>query len=375
MDDLVIAAQACCGSHEARQSSRDELPERGAMQSDEFMQVLADRVPKGRRKMYALTSEIRDVWDACGRVMGHPLAGGQLDLESLDEVAVALEHALVSIRTLDLEVFEASDKATYLATRDDLASRAGRTVRGLIAPRNNAVHHADVIDPDVTRAVGPMPGTVDRYLIHPRWKARADLPARMFQQQAVAQAYDEACARVSILDTLLDAFAFFDGLDPSLARRRADGSLEGFPLPPYDIATGYRRLTPDQPSERDWQDGLRVEIQAALPAGSRTILGKVAVAGRLVLCGDTAAGPGRTHCFTESEDQVVRDVGFGATYDVALAEGNGRCSVFGGVLVSPAGPVATAALRDLAGDNRPWADWWHLCEDDAEYYLRQRRPL
>lgn len=132
------------------------------------MRVAGDRIRKGELKMLALATEIRDVWDACASVVGSPVPGGTLDLHDLDRVVVALDHALVTIRTLDLEVFDASDQAAYRAARDDPASRQGRTVRALTAPRNSAVHHADVIDPDVASAAGPVPGTEGRYLINPR---------------------------------------------------------------------------------------------------------------------------------------------------------------------------------------------------------------
>lgn len=160
----------------------------------------------------------------------------------------------------------------------------------------------------VASAAGPLPQSGGCYLINPRWKAREALPARMFHgkhRPTLASAYDDAYAGVPILDTLLDAFAFFDGLAPSLARRHEDGSLEGFPLPPYDFALRYRRLAPDWPTERVWNGRAWLVAQAGPPHGSRTIVGRITVSGRVILCGDTIAGAGRTQAFTELAEQVV----------------------------------------------------------------------
>lgn len=344
------------------------------------MRVARERTRKGELKMLAFVTEIRYVWDACGAVVGGPGPGGTFDLRDVDGVVVALDQALVTIRTLDLEVFDASDPTAYRAARDDPASREGMTVRALTAPRNSAVHHADVIDPDVASAAGPVPGTADRYVINPQWKDRSELPDRMFEDQkrrhrkALADAYDSACAGVPVLDTLLDAFTFFDRLAPALARRRPDGSLDGFPLPPYPLAFRYRRLAPDWPTEREWDQRARAAAQAALPGGSRTVKGTVGTPDGLVLCGGTAVGHGRTESFTEDPEQVVRDVETGATYVVTLPDGPAACVVTGGALATAAGPVDLSSLPDLSGDSLPWADLWALCQDDAEHYRRQRDP-
>ncbi len=350
------------------------------MRSDGGVQIAVERVRKGSLKMYGLAIEIREVWDACGRVRGDLMPDAGLVLENLDDVVVALDHALVTIRTLDLEVFEASNCCAYRAARNDPASRLGRTVQALTAPRNNAVHHADVVDPDVGSAAGPMPGAEHRYLINPRWKSRRDLPARMFEddkgryRNPLAQAYDDTCAGVPILDTLFDAFAFFEGLAPQLARRQGDGSLEGFPLPPYDLALRYRRLAPGWPAEYDWHQRTRQATQAAPPDGSRTIRGRINAQADLVLCGDTAVSAGLTRAFTEPVQQVLQDVQLGAKYYVRSKNELLQCLVSGNVLATSNGPLTLASLPDLAGDARPWADWWALCQDDSEYYRRQRQP-
>jgi hypothetical protein len=172
--------------------------------------VSSDRVRKGEVKMFALMRAIRDFWEACAAVPGRVVPGGQLEIDSLDGVIVALDHALVTIRTLDLEVFSASDESNYLLLRDGQSSREGTTVRALIAPRHNAVHHPDVIDPHIASAAGPVPGT-QWFVINPRWKLRSEVPSGMFRTQngkpnpGNERAYDTAAAGIPILDTLLDA--------------------------------------------------------------------------------------------------------------------------------------------------------------------------
>jgi hypothetical protein len=343
------------------------------------MHIAEERVRKGELKMYGLMVEIRQFWRVCGEVRGHLAPGGQLDIEDLDDVIVALDHALVSIRTLDLEVFQRSDEQTYLTARDDATSRQGQTVRALTAPRNSAVHHADVVDPAIASAAGPMPETRDVFLINPRWKPRSELPERMFQDDkgkpraTMAKAYDDACAGLPVLDTLLDAFAFFDTLAPQLARRQDDGRWEGFPLTPYPIAIRYRRLAPDWLTEAQWGRQHREQTQKIIPTGPRTIRGAIDAVDGLVLCGDTTTAWG-TQAFTEPVEQVVRDVLAGARYDFHAGSGTvGRASSSGGALEVPSGQIEQSIITRLDNDVRPWRAWWEMCADDAEYYAQQRR--
>lgn len=115
------------------------------------MKVVSDRLGKGQLKMRSLATSIRDVYDASASVRGRVMPGSILEFDELDDVVNALDNALVSVRTIDLEVLEPSDRTAYQAAR--AGSPTGGVVRGLTPVRNNAVHHIDVVDPDLARAV------------------------------------------------------------------------------------------------------------------------------------------------------------------------------------------------------------------------------
>jgi hypothetical protein len=162
----------------------------------------ADRVEKGRLLMAGLGEEIRGLWDTLSRIDAAPAPNGHLDLsgDSVFDVLNWLRRALTSIRSLDLEVFDNSDPQRYLDAR--AADRRGMAVRGLTAPRNNAVHHPEVVDPGVDRAIGPLEDGC--YLIFPVWVQRTSRLDPMFTTQngsfstSYAQAYDSQVAGRSL---------------------------------------------------------------------------------------------------------------------------------------------------------------------------------
>lgn len=215
------------------------------------MKVAADRVRKGELKLRALVDEIRRFSHACRTIRGTLAPGSAVDIEHIDEVINAVDNALVAIRTLDLEVFEKSDPTAYRALRS--TDPQGGVVRALTGPRNSAVHHPQVIDPDLDRVVGPID---DVFIIFPKWKHRSELPTETFQYAtgpkkgqpiaAYIAAFDTFAAGRRVLDTLMDAFSFFDRCDPAIADRDDDGNLRGFLLPPLPIGE-YLRLGPDWP--------------------------------------------------------------------------------------------------------------------------------
>ena len=121
--------------------------------------------------MAGLGEEIRGLWDTLSRIEAAPVPGGRLDVSenSIFDVLNWLRRALTSLRSLDYEVFTKSDKVAYEAVR--ATDPRGMAVRGLTAPRNNAVHNPEVVDPGVDRAMGPF-GEDGRYLILPVWVQR-----------------------------------------------------------------------------------------------------------------------------------------------------------------------------------------------------------
>jgi len=336
---------------------------------DGAMQVTARLRRKGELKLRALVTEITNVHKACQEVDGQIVPGGHVEFEHIDHVVNALDHALVSIRTLDHEVFEASNKREYLALRD----HDGAVVRGLTAPRNAAVHSGDVIDPDLARAVGPIER---RFIIFPRWKQRAAISGGAFAKTAsgALAAYDVSVAGRTLLDTLFDALAFFDRCDPSLVDRAADGAIVGLPLAPLPIA-GYCRLHPDWPSHEEVDARIRRDVTAAPPSGSeRRVDGFVRTASIATnLCGYTQITDVYAQAFTEPVAQVVADIAMGYVYKVDVDGSSIALRVEQGALLVDGERFDIGRLPDLTS-TEPWMGWAQLAAGDASYYRSQRRP-
>ena len=333
------------------------------------MDVTADLRRKGQLKLRGLISEIAEVHHACQSVAGQVVPGGNVEFEHIDHVVNALDHALVSIRTLDLEVFENSDATSYRAARE----RDGHVVRGLTAPRNAAVHSGEVIDPDLARAVGPLR---DRFIVFPRWKQRAAIPANAFNRtsaQAIA-AYDAAVAGRTVLDTFFDALSFFDRCDPTLLDRDTRGGIIGLPLAPLPIP-GYCRLHPDWPSSEEVDANIRREFSSALPFGiRRRVDGYVRLpTGEMHLCGYTQLSESFSKTFTEPVAQVTADVADGYRYELAL-DGIARELGANGVALTMAGrSLDLSQLVDLT-PIEPWSRWAECAANDAAYYRAARHP-
>lgn len=323
--------------------------------------------------MRALASAIRRFSDECAQVDGRIERGATLELEHIDAAVNALDDALVAIRTLDLEILEGSDRA-YTAKRK--ASPRGMVVRALTGPRNSAVHHPDAVDPDLARAVGPVErGT---FIVFPKWKLRAELPKEMFQVNgknvnAYVEAYDHSAAGRLVLDTLMDAFAFFDSCDGRLSDRDGTGQLIGFPLPPLPIADSYYRLAPDWPDTETVHHQIRQQAALAMPAGEgREITGRLTVPSGVVYCGYTIIHGGR-HAFTEAAEQIQRDIQAGFHYFVTSGDGPVSVGVQDEELILGADLFDNGSLVDWTDrDDEVWVGLWGLCASDAHYYRRQR---
>ena len=221
-------------------------------------------------------------------------------------------------------------------------------------------------------------------VIFPRWQARGLLPTAMFEYHDkkrrgqlntdYALSYDNAVAGRLLVDTLMDAYAFFESCDPSLVERDADDQISGFPLPPLPFAAGYVRLQPDWPSHEHVDSEIRNRTRSALPHGrDRQIRGLLSVGGAVVCCGYTdSAGP-YARSFTEPLDQVVADIGAGFEYLVELDGTQARVTLHEGAAVTDGRELASIAELMLTGDDEePWNGWWSLCQDDARYYRAQR---
>ena len=341
--------------------------------------------------MAGLGEEIRGLWDTCSRIEAGPVPGGGFAIseDSLFDVLNWLRRALTSIRSLDLEVFANSDKAGYEAVR--ATDPRGMAIRGLTAPRNNAVHHPEVVDPGVDRALGPF-GEDGRYLIFPLWVERTKSLDPMFKQNgklsnSYAAAYDAHVAGRSLCDPLMDAFDFFDSLAPTLARRDSSGQLAYFPLPTPPLAGvgDFLRLMPSSPNERkqravlDLQQRFHLELER--PEGQeRFITGAIQTDDdELVLTGYTVVSETYRHSFLEVPAQVESDIRGGFPYSVsrpAPAAGTESVRLNADLTLVDGRPLPTTELLAAARSNAEvLGGQWDLCQRDANYYARFRMPL
>ncbi|MDD7961394.1 hypothetical protein [Microbacterium thalli] len=334
--------------------------------------VTPDRMRKAKQKMTALADAIGRFHVTRSKVGADLNSGSTLEIHNSDPLVNAIDDALVAIRTLDLEIFEASNSAVYVGKRG--ASSCGMTVRGLTAPRNTAVHGSEVIDPDIDRAVGPV--AHNQYIVWPIWKDRSDIPHAAFAKTSAGalQAYDSNVAGRPVLDTLMDAFRFFTDYDPCLAEGGSAGQAYGFPLPALAVS-GYERLHPDWPDHAEAEVRIRKEAQSTRPGGvRRKVEAILEVDGQTVVAGYTVADS-VSIAFTEPISQVLKDVQGGYRYEIVGDSGDITIDVRSDQL-SAGGRSLEEAVGVPTGiaATAPWEEWWRLCVEDAAYYRAQRQP-
>lgn len=327
---------------------------------------------KGELKVRDLARCIGRYAFTCAHAEGITLSE-QAGFEDLDDIINDLDHCLYSIRVLERDVFEASNKQAYDKLRKTLPE--GGVVTALRSLRDAATHHDAVIEPNLVRAVATFGAS--HFIVFERWRPRNELPSDTFDNlegkylQERADAYAEHVAGRYVLDTLFDAFHFFDLADPKLVKRDPDQQIRGFPIPPLDVPDGYYRMHPDWPTHDVADRARRDHAGTELPAGDQRLIEGALGHGR-TLVGWTERDGNRS-AFTEPVEQVVADVRRGYAYLVTVDGRPCPVQLEGGGLV--AGGVALAdVLTDLhQGTDDRWAAWAELAADDALYYQRQRR--
>ncbi|WP_055534334.1 hypothetical protein [Streptomyces graminilatus] len=204
------------------------------------------RHAKGLQKMHGLALYITRVWETAASFETSLCKGPQPDSE---RIALEVAPALAAIRTLDLEVVRNSQRPNgqhrYLRLQD--TDPQGQVVRGLVLPRNADVHLPAALDIHTDIDLGD-----SKWRVIPRWQPYAMLPQNIRTSTGTRPsshtAYQDAVGGYRVIETLLDAFAFFLRCDPSLARRGPTGALMYFPLRTYDWNPSERRH-PDQPNQ------------------------------------------------------------------------------------------------------------------------------
>lgn len=340
------------------------------------MQVDAALVRKGELRMRALVEDINRCAAKCANYTGSVVPGEMVEFEDFDLIINEVDRALWVIRTLDDEVYCASDEAAYKTLQANVPG--GQVVLAFGALRDVATHRPEVVDPEIGRAVGPVDD--GRFLIFPRWKQRANLPGNVFatrkgkpQVDRIA-AYDAHVAGRYVLDTLIDAFDFFDHCDGRLARRDSEGQIEGFPLRPLLAAgIGYYRLGPDWPTHEEAKRNLFKLAGNAIPAGAeRSIVGTIQ-AGTTV-CGWTEMGRAGRASFTEPVRQVVADIGRG--YPYVLDMDGSPVTADGDRLTTADGRALADVVPDVEKSTEAsWMIWWVGVGANADLYMRQRKGM
>ena len=220
----------------------------GVWDSEHFP-VPPDRAAKAKRWMLALQRQVRATWIAT--VDNNSVLCRTHGIESdVAPVGVELALALVAVRVLDLEVFHHGHGQRY---EDHRASKpGGRVVDGMTLIRNAEVHLPTVVDPQVDAALSIPLEWLDsdewpyasQYQLAPVWLPFADLPEEVRDHDRTSSrckdSYADALAGRLVVDTLLDAVAFFRECDPAVAARDSDGELACFPLPEFLPIDGQR---------------------------------------------------------------------------------------------------------------------------------------
>lgn len=336
-----------------------------------------DRRTKGQQKMDGLALAITHVWEAAASTDTALVRGVGLNVDS-ERVALEVAPALSAVRTLDLEVIRRSQSPADGQRYVDLQSTdpQGQVVRGLVLVRNADTHLAATLDLHVDRVVD----TSGQWRVMPAWQPYGRLPATIRSSTGTARqvhaAYRAAVGGHLVIETLLDAFAFFMRCDPTLARRRTDGELAYFPLPPY-TSHDYERRHPEQPNRSVIETKVRHAAVDTPPSGDcREILYRLTSDGVPVYC-EYTVGSGIRSLFTEAGPQIARDLRAGYPY-VSVAADSTRHDVS----VGADGRLETdgLALEDypFALPHRhplpeTWLAWWRLTSEDAFLYRAQRQ--
>ncbi|WP_406485905.1 hypothetical protein [Streptomyces phaeochromogenes] len=345
-----------------------------------------DLQAKGRQKMHGLALYVSHVWEACASTDTKLCRDHGLVVDS-ERVALEIAPALAAVRTLDLEVFRAglhgADDQRYLARQK--TDPQGQVVLGLVLARNADIHLPAALDLHVDRVVGDGDG----YRVMPSWLAYDRLPAvvraskrspgsKNGTSEVSHDAYRDSVGGHLVIETLLDAFAFFRRCDPALARCVPQTEdLTYFPLSATNTGHGYERRHPDQPNWADFGAEVRRLTEDVPPSGAgREVSYRLDSEGKAVYCGHTVERFGLRSAFTESAAQIARDVRAGYLYVAVAADGVHHPVTVGADSCLWADSVALESFPFPQPHRHPlpqtWLAWWQFVLDDPFWYRRQR---
>lgn len=300
--------------------------------------------PKAHRYMRSLRRAVLRYWYAT--------------MEDLEAAAIEATGAASIVNTLDEAVFQAAHGTPYKEFRKK--ARLGRVVTGLELIRNCEAH-APVIAADLLRVNHmfgvPLGNGGQAMRSVYTWAPYLDLPvayrevstsASQRQRRARAEAqhgYRNAVEARWVMETLLDALAFFEGLDPSLLAPSSPAvrwsfapvqipdtdpdesppsdwyiavpqGLDGYELYLPDLACrSFERRSARWPAADAAMRQLIKQSQSAPPAAeSREITARLEQQGRTIgYAGRAGTGP-TLFTWVETSRQVWRDVRRGYRY-------------------------------------------------------------
>lgn len=355
---------------------------------------------KARQWCRALQRQIRATWWAAVETDTHLAPDGAVH----DEAEAVMVEAGLSVAAIQVlyEIFLGAyprssphDPTPSAFEAYSYSDPEGQAVSGLKLIRNGEMHADSIVVPDVQRVVGVTFDDGTRgYRVFPHWAVYSALPTevrdahhpppkkqlntlgKLKTNQTHHTHYQQAVGGRPVIEVLLDALAFFSRCDPRIVRVNGDGSPLHFPLEPIS-ERDYERRHPDWKRRELLETELRDLCESNPPGGLRRVcIAYLQDGGGDVVahCGYTQLGPGSWSMFTETPDQVLRDVvEFGYEY---WAELDGTASPVAvnedGTLIVDNSVSEPSALRSQ--EERPWLEWFQISRHDAFAYRNQRRP-
>ncbi len=354
-------------------------------------------LPKARQWCRAIQRQVEATWWAAIETDTQPAAGGELHLEA-EAVMVEAALSVAAIQVL-YEIFLAAyprkkqgDMTSSAFEAHSLDSEQGKVVSGLKLVRNGEMHAETISVPNVQRTVGvPFTDETYGYRVFPHWVEYPELPhefrsARhppkkgkttgdLKTNQVHHDNYDSAVGGQLVIETLLDALGFFARCDPRIVSIDEHGEARHFPLPSI-VERDYERRHPDWPNRSVVESELRSLCESKPPAGERRVL----IASLhtqdgsfLAQCGYTEHEHGYRHMFTETPEQVERDViehkfpywllEDGIAYPISANES--------GHLFHDLEAGEPCDL-DVPDDEESWKRWFYISRKDAFQYRTQR---
>ncbi|MFI5736093.1 hypothetical protein ACIA49_38625 [Kribbella sp. NPDC051587] len=345
-----------------------------------------DRHAKGRQKMHGLALYINHVWEAAASTDTTLCRDHGMEADS-ERIALEIAPALAAIRTLDLEVIRNSQQPADGRRYLDLQKTdpQGQVVHGLLLARNADIHLPATLDLHVDRVVGGRAG----YRVVPSWQPYDKLPnavrssvrtptRKVGTSQSAHDAYRDVIGGQLVIETLLDAFAFFLRCDPSLAQRVPGSSeLAYFPLPAY-AGHDYERSHPDQPNRAVvGADVRRIAVQTPPTGRGREISYRLTDGGTAFYCGYTVQSSVLRSAFTEAAPEIARDILAGYQYVVVAADGTRHVVSIGadGHLIADGAALDGCSFNEPTGEPsaETWRGWWQLTSGDPFYHRTQRQ--